>query len=90
MIANVMKAGILTRGYVTAGRSSDLYVFDLDDFFLTWKYRGKHVGESFIGADVQGSDHIPPEWFAALECAWHSHNGFCEFEDPHESLEAVV
>lgn len=100
MIANVMKTpdGRLTRGYVSAGPGSDTYVFALERgskvalvrYSLRWDYKGKSVGESFIPADVQGYEHIPQEFYAALDQACHAPNGFFEFPDPFlDSLEVA-
>ena len=88
MIANVMKSKdqTRTRGIIGPG---DLYIFELG-YALRWEYKGKVVGESFIPADMQGTEHIPQEWYAALDRAWHDPNGWVEFEDPYEALEAVV
>lgn len=85
MIANVIK-GAITRGRVTAGLGSDTYVFELDRA-LRWVYKGKHVADTFIPVDVQGYEHIPQEFFKALDAAWCDPNGYYEFEDPYETLE---
>ena len=86
MIASVQK-GAITRGYISAGTGSDVYMFSLEGYALSWVYRGKRVGEGFIPSDVQGLDHIPFEWYQALDRAWHAPNHYYEFEDPMESLE---
>ena len=83
MIAHVFKGKSLTRG--TIGGHGNVYLFDLEG--IRWEYKGKVVGETFIPADVQGYEHIPQEFYAALDQAWSHPNGFIEFEDPMESLE---
>lgn len=86
MIANVIK-GTPPRGLIGGG--GDLYLFDLegDNPLPRWVYKGKIVGETFIRADRQGYEHIPQEFYAALDRAWHAPNSYVEFEDPMESLE---
>lgn len=86
MIASVIK-GAVTRGVVSSGPGHDVYVFELEGYDLRWEYKGKSHGDTFIPVDVQGYEHIPQEFYTALDRAWHAPNNYYEFEDPYESLE---
>jgi hypothetical protein len=93
MIANVMSAGPLTRGTVRGLSDSDTYVFDLvsvPGFALPgdvapssrrWVYQGKVTHDVFIPAGIQGYEHIPQEFYGALDKAWVT-NAPVEFPDP--------
>jgi len=85
MIANVMYAGPLTRGTIRGASDSDTYVFDLVAFHAfdakRWHYQGKVHHDVFIPADVQGYEHIPQEFYAALDQSYVT-NLPVEFPDP--------
>lgn len=85
MVANVMYAGPLTRGTVRGLGDSDTYIFDLVAFHAfdarRWQYQGKVHHDVFIPADVQGREHIPQEFYAALDQAYVT-NLPVEFPDP--------
>lgn len=89
MIANVTYAGPLTRGTVRGMGDSDTYVFDLapaktvEDVVVCrrWKYQGKVHADVFIPAGVQGYEHIPQEFYHALDQAWVTDSPV-EFPDP--------
>lgn len=90
MIANVMYAGPLTRGTVRGMGDSDTYVFDLvsmpyeargTEGWKRWVYQGKVHGDVFIPAGMQGYEHVPQEFFAALDQAYVT-NMPVEFPDP--------
>lgn len=87
MICNVRKYPGVVEGYVTSGRASDAYYFNLDYLHARWKYLGKLAGGTFISAEAQGHEHIPEEFYMALDAAWADPNGHHEFEDPFETLE---
>jgi hypothetical protein len=83
MYCNVSKKN----GRVTAVIGSpgeDVYFFEVrprppND----WVYLGKRVGhDAFIPADTQGYEHIPQEFYMALDKAWGDPNGHAEFPDP--------
>lgn len=91
MTASVHKLTQATVGYVRSDDSAEVYCFTLDKYNLRWIYQGKRVGhDAYIPTSVQGYEHIPQEFYAALDAAWHSDNGFVEFPDPlHDNLEAA-
>lgn len=82
MICIVNKSRSFTRGVIAESATSDMYTFELDYMTARWKYIGKQHGPTFISAKDQGYEHIPQEFYAALDAAWNDPNGFHEFPDP--------
>lgn len=90
MNTTVHKYTNLTQGFISAGPGSDVYLFQLEGYDLRWIYKGKVVGEHFVPADMQGYEHIPQEFYASLDRAWHDPNGHDEFPDPFLDSLAVA
>lgn len=84
---------VMSRGTVRGLGDSDTYVFDLaplSRFSLhgvqgtpstRWEFRGKVHHDVFIPSDVTGHEHIPQEFYAALDQAYVT-NSPVEFVDP--------
>lgn len=82
MIANVYHDGPTVRGIIARERSSDLYVFELSAMHARWEFKGKvQTYGPFIPADQLGYEHLPQEFYAALDEAWTTGH-FAEFPDP--------
>lgn len=81
------------RGTVRGQGDSDTYVFDLTpmstfglhgpqgDMFNRWVFKGKIHYDVFIPVDVTGYEHIPQEFYAALDQAFVTDSPV-EFPDP--------
>jgi hypothetical protein len=90
MVCNVTKQPGLVRGIITSMTDgpSDQYIFDLNYMTARWEYVGKVHGPSFISAKDQGMEHIPVEFYDALDLAMIDPNGHYQFPDPFlDSLE---
>jgi hypothetical protein len=81
------------RGTIRGASDSDTYLFDLTPLssfglhgqqgtpYTRWIYQGKVTGDVFIPAATQGYEHIPQEFYAALDQAYMTHEPV-EFPDP--------
>lgn len=86
MVANVTYSrgpdGTVSHGTVRGLSDSDTYVFDSGPWPNTrWIFRGKVSHDVFIPASVTGYEHIPQEFFAALDESYVT-NSPVEFPDP--------
>lgn len=82
MICTVSEYPGVTEARISAGPASDVYFFRLSYVQARWEYVGKLAGASFISNKAQGYEHIPQEFWAALDAAWIHPSGMHEFPDP--------